>query len=216
MVQGLEEPAAGISKKTRHDLIREVPVIKKLIQAAALLAVCGGAAHASTYDFSYTFTSGDTVTGSFDGTANGNLVTNITDITAVYDGQAFVGTLSIGAFNSTAPIGVPWNFSQNAAVVSTNASLNNFIIADSTDPGANGVTNYFYYVNGATPDQFGSHEAAAGDTNLLTNNAAYDNDQFNGVGQWTLTPAPVPLPAALPLLMSGLGLFGIARRRKAA
>ena len=85
-------------------------MIKKLIQAAALLAVCGGAAHASTYDFSYSFTSNfapvDTqpplVTGSFDGTLNGNLLTNISDVSVAVNGVAFNGPLSIGSWDPSA------------------------------------------------------------------------------------------------------------------
>jgi hypothetical protein len=32
-------------------------------------------------------------------------------------------------------------------------------------------------------------------------------------GVLNLAPAPVPLPAALPLLLSGIGLFGVIRQQ---
>jgi len=167
-------------------------VIKKLIQAAALLAACSGAAHASTFDFSYTFTSGQTVSGSLDGTLSGNLVTDISDVSLTFDGQAFNGPLFIGSFDTTSG-GV--NYAANSAVVSTNAALNDFVIADNTDPLLNNVTNYFYYVNGTTtPTGAGNHEAFAGNT--VTGDAAFDNDTVApGIGTWSLTPSPVPLPA---------------------
>jgi hypothetical protein len=183
-------------------------VIKKLIQAAALLAACSGAAHASTFDFSYTFTSGQTVSGSLDGTLSGNLVTNISDVSVNFDGTAYTGTLFAGSFLPSST-GGSYNYGANAAVVSTNAALNNFIFADNTDSQANNVTNWFYFVNGTTPTGSGTQELEAGNVN--TGDIAFDNP---GSGTWSLTPAPVPVPAALPLLMSGLGLLAAAKRRR--
>jgi PEP-CTERM motif len=188
----------------------EVPVIKKLIQAAALLAACSGAAQASTYDFSYTFTDGQEVTGALDGTLSGDLVTDISNVSVDFKGTAFNGPLFIGSFDSSSG---GFTYAANSAVVSTNAALNNFVINDSNDPFNNNSTNSFYYFNGATPDLLGSHEA-----NVSTNAGPsdYDNDQTSGIGQWSLTPAPVPLPAALPLMISGLGLLAAAKRRRQA
>jgi hypothetical protein len=186
-------------------------VIKKLIQAAALLAVCGGAANASTYDFSYTFTNNNVgtpvVTGSFDGTLSGNLLTNISDVSVSVNGVAFNGPLSIGAWDSSAG---DVNFAANAAVVSTNGAQNNFVIGDTNDPLLGTFTNLFYYVSGApgTTPSGGSQEVS------LQNIAGPSAFDLDAVGTWSLTPAPVPLPAALPLLVSGLGLFAAAKRRR--
>jgi hypothetical protein len=141
-------------------------------------------------------------------------VDNISNISVAFNGTAFSGALSAGAFTSSTP-SAPYNFAPNAAVVSTTASLNNFIIADSTDPAGNNVTNYFYFVNGATgqtPSGTGTSEALVYNTN--TGDIDLDNPAS---GVWSLSAIPVPLPAGLPLLGSAVGLFGLgALRRRAA
>jgi hypothetical protein len=178
-------------------------VLKKIIAATALVAaLTGGAAQASTFDFSYTFTDGLAITGTLDGTLNGALVSGISNVNVTFNGIAFSGPLFAGSFNSATS---SYDYSSGAAVVSTNAALNNFIFADSNDPAGNNVTNYFYFLNGASPSD---QQVFAANGNVLTNNADFDGP---AVGTWSLTP--VPLPAALPLLLSGLSLFGIKRRR---
>ena len=178
-------------------------MIKKLIQAAALLAACGGAAHASTFDSSYTFSDGQQLSGSLDGTLSGDLVTNISNVSVTFDDTVFTANLLGGTFvpSSTGNNVGAYSYGANSAVVSTNAALNNFIFADNNDPQANNATNWFYFVNGTTPTGEGAQEVEAG--NINTANIAFDNP---GSGTWSLTP--VPLPAALPLLMSGLGPLG--------
>ena len=184
-------------------------MIKKLIQAAALLAACGSAAHASTFDFSYTFSDGQTLSGSLDGTASGDLVTNISNVNVTFDGSSFTANLLAGTFvpPSTGSSVGSYSYGTNSAVVSSNAALNNFIFADNSDPQANNLTNWLYFVNGTTPTGTGNQEVEAG--NLNTGDVAFDNP---GSGTWSLTP--VPVPAALPLLISGLGLLAAAKRRR--
>jgi len=172
-------------------------VIKKILYGAALLAVLSSAANAATFDFSYTFSDGEALTGTLVGTLSGDQVTDISNVTVDFNGTAYTGTLSAGAFNSATN---SWDYSANAAVISTDATKNNFIIADSTDSQGVGITNYFYYVNDL---------ASIYADNLNSGDQDLDSP---GAGKWSLIPTPIP--AALPLLLSGLGLFQVARRRQ--
>lgn len=193
--------------------------MKFLVKAAVVAAALGGSAvaSASTFDFSYTFTDGQVISGSLDGTSTngGQAVTNINNLQVEFNGIAFsggAGPLQLNAWNTTTE-----SFDDTTPVVlSTNASLNNFSISD-VDTAVNTSPDYeFAFQN--DPKLGGSVVTAV---NFL------HSDSFSGPGTtqldidepangtWTLTPAPVPLPAALPLLASGLGLFGFARRRRA-
>jgi hypothetical protein len=195
--------------------------MKFLIKAAVIAAALGGSAVASaaTYDFSYTFTDGQQITGSLDGTLSGTSITNISDLQVSLNGIAFTGgsdssgktTLGIYGWNTTTDL-----FDSTPAVFSTVGSQNNFEIADENPTSANNPNYFFSFVNDPA---FGS---AVGAGNFLANDsfsgtsAPQSAADFPADGTWSVTPAPVPLPAALPLLLSGLGLFGIGRRRRAA
>ncbi len=190
--------------------------MKLVVTAAAIAAAlcASAAASAATFDFSYTFQDGQQITGSVDGVLNGSTISNISDLHVALNGIDFAGGTDAGGATALRIYGYDAaNQTFDApAVFSTNSSQNNFQIADEPPTGAAQANYFFSFVNDPS---FGTLIGAG---NFL------QSDRFSGPGAtqsaadladggtWKVTP--VPLPAALPLLMAGLGVLGFGRRRQ--
>jgi hypothetical protein len=190
--------------------------VKAAVVAAALGA--SAAASADNFDFSYVFTDGQQVTGSFSGLTSdgGQSATDIGNLQVSFNGIAFptgAGPLVLNAWNTTSE---SFNAPSSSTTIFANASKNNFGISD-VDQSVNSGPDYlFNFVNDANP-LVGSSVAALNVQQGDSFNSAFQTDFDDATGTWTLTDvSAVPLPAGLPLLLSGLGLFGIAARRRAA
>src|SRR3984885_7995155 len=134
----------------------------KAAVAAALLGA-SAAASASTFDFSYTFTDGQEVTGDFTGTTTngGQSVTNISNIQVQLNGIAFAPVTTGGVTFGNATLQAnTWNPSLVAfddttpVTVYANGALNNFVFSD-VDAATNTSPDYeFAYINDGTNNLF--------------------------------------------------------------
>lgn len=112
---------------------------------AALLSPLS--ANGALYKFTYSYWDDQKVSGYFRGEESGDFIVNITDIEVMVDGIAYNTPLYAHGFD---PVNVQWV--NLAPVMSSNANLLNFFIADSSDfPASQPNSNYFFVVNWHLP-----------------------------------------------------------------
>jgi hypothetical protein len=174
----------------------------KTLALSAALALTSAAASAETFNFSYTFSDASVLSGSLTGVLNGLFIDDVSNIHVSLNGNEFTGApLYAAAWDAVAQ-----TWSASAPVVSTNASLNNFIFADANVPTDFGVSNYFYFTNDSTN---GTQVFA---NNLNTGDIALDGP--TATASWSIAAAPVPEPESYALMLAGLGILGTMVRRR--
>lgn len=182
-------------------------MFKMVVLAATLLA--SAAAQAETFAFSYVFPNvGTTVSGSFDGTRSGDLVTGLSNISASYRGVVFAPNESLHEFHYST---VGRGFVSGGSIASFSGNSNNFLFVNSETPDDLYYKNFFFYI----PYYGGVDPLISTYAHAPFSNIGADNS--SGIGAWTLkSVSAVPEPETYPMMLAGLGLMGaIARRRKA-
>lgn len=189
-------PAASETRMQRR-LLNVRPLALGAILAMGALH----AASATTFDFSYTFSStGKSVTGSFDGTASGDFITGLSNISVSYDGTALSGPLYAYRYD------LGWIAGE--AVVSFDRHKNEFAFTNCDQfMCAGGVPADYNYLIMRHSNV--NQNATTYKVGLFNVDDGYPNDS------WAVTArAPVPEPAVHALLAAGLGALALYSRRR--
>lgn len=188
------------------------------LAAVIVMALCTFSAKAGVFDFSYTFGSGDVVSGSLSGTQNGNFVDNVSNVSVFFNGNPFIGNPNLYqpyyALEGCC-------FLPGAPVISFDANLNNFSFSDAppNTPAANyfnmnGTDKDFWWTGDRSPLRYAmawTGTVSVGD--VTANSPTYPgaNGEFNAA-KWSLNA--VPEPATLALMSLGMLGVVVSRRRK--
>jgi len=186
----------------------------KAFLAAAVAALMAGSASAQQHfsfseSFAYGFSTatGDlpvSVTGSFDGTLNGNLITGLSNISVFLNGQAFHGNGALYAGHYDDNLG----YVSGGGVVSLDGTASNFIFIDTdysdSNPASYNYLNYFI------------SNLVVGDTAALFADTSHSNYLYGGADTYLsgLRVAAVPEPASWALMLGGLALVGSVMRSR--
>jgi MYXO-CTERM domain-containing protein len=184
--------------------------------ASAFAGMLLASAYGGAFNFSYTFRSGDFATGSFDGTQNGNLITEISNVTLAINGSSITPVFS---YSWTLPLPATNSLENGGVVVSVDGTQNNFIFMDSE--WINGGSHYSaYFFSKSSPAAFGYPKyAEAGLTKSPYRLAGGENSTADGPqnATWLVTKTSVSsvgdASSTMAMLFSALAGLALLRRR---
>jgi hypothetical protein len=169
--------------------------------AAALMAVAAAPANAATYQYAYTFDTGDTATGFFTGTGPITDITNISNVSLKIDGAPIAGVAAYMYTGYMGPSGPNCDscYTASGAVVSSNPLAENFLFDNGSE--------YFYIIpwNNGAGNQVATQ--AVGPNGVID----YYNGQYIPAN---FSVTAVPEASTWALMLAGFGLAGASLRRR--
>jgi hypothetical protein len=186
-------------------LLMRFKITKKIFLPLALaLAGEAHADHAYTLDW---IIGGDEIFATFNGTANGNVITNLSNISVFFDGIAFSGNGNLYA-NSINDNATGW--SSTGAQISFDGQENNFVFSNTDFSNNLNFTNYFYDFSKLFP---GTNEVVIGHNDVngdLVGNGSSDLIILSDSDNSGYSITAVPEPGQWAMMLLGLPLIGWA------
>lgn len=171
---------------------------------SAVIAVAGCSAAQATQHFTFSEQMGASlVSGSFDGTLSGNLISGISNVSVFINGLGPIGNGSL--FADGYDTGTS-SYVSGGAIASLDGTQNNFFFANS-DLGVGDFSYNAYYYSFS---QFGWGDVAydnVSNQNPGTNDANFRAQLVEG------QRSAVPEPASWAMMVAGFGLLGSLTRR---
>ena len=170
------------------------------IAFACILAASSASQAAQTFTYAITFSPGNVATGKFSGNVNGNLITNLSNISAYINGIGFRNNGHL--YNASWSAGV---WTSGTGVASVDGLHNNFQFTDVNypiDQHYSGEVNSFAQYSWRTNANSVYLALDPAPVKYFANNNA----------SWTLTL--VPEPATTAMLLAGVGVMAFLSRRR--